>query len=1429
MQRFNFQPSQSKAKSLESNTLSIKRHQTLLLEPILTPSGIIDVGEDVPDSADIDLSGTELDLELDLDIDADLSDDIGLPDVDDLPDDDLEDVEFITALGETLSDKVSSQFEAGVFTIGDRNEVTIDYLFDSGLYEGELAIFSLEGMEDLAPGSEAFIQEAASRSLSDSELGHIVIADKTDGARFSGSLGEADQNRGDYAGAKTFEMKAGDRFAFMLVPKGEVEEVFDNPNIGGAKHPLFSLATANPEDGLHVGQIADVTGNGNTFVFEDMRVDGKSDTDYNDLVIQVRGATGEAPLMDDLIEPGQDWRDSEVGQAILNHAEQAFLETLIEDIDLDIEEVADESTLTIETDSSEFLEEFDLVIDTPETLLEWEQQNLSEDFQTSLDTVTALVESDIEALPDNPDAYFEDVVIEDLPGSLAEEFDNLDNTAQAQLAEQDAALQQSQNELQQAVDEVTEDFTGLDGAVDELTQLLTESMDEMPEELVAEIDEFKALIAEVEGELLADLDVDSIIDDVGTLAANAEDALADDENTLSNPLFVGQGELLDLEDSDHFQDFDFPKAAQPLVGVVDTGFAADNPDIDYTRIQVGRDYVDGDENSLLAPGEGDGHGTHVLGVIGATQANGVGIDGTNDEAPLWVSRAVDSGQWANALTEFTEAFQASAQPNAVINLSFDLVQIDADGNEVPRYELTDYEREALAAAQQAGVLVVVSAGNENGIPSALGQASLEFDNVITVGAVGLSDAGIEEAIHHGALLSDLQRADYSNYGESLSILAAGGSEEDPVYSTVEDGVGIMSGTSVATAKVTGAASLVWAANPELTYQQVIDILKQTAIDLSEEGWDADTGAGLLDIAAAVNLALITTPNPKNQLTTDKPSFLLEDEILPDTYERPAFFKKIKRGLKKIGKGIKKGFKKVGKGIKKATKKIRRGFKKFTKSIGKFAKRASKKIFRGIKKVGSFIGRAVKKTTRFVKKAARYVWNGVKYVARQTWDKLQGIYYRTTHWFRQLPKRVRRLFQGLWEAVKSLKPWSLSWWKSLGKARTWKDFLKWVTKNLVHIGEIIGVRELFDTLQDFYRFKSRPLTGEERSWARSVFGNAIDYDVVRLLKDSDVVNEGANATNKLNLIVFPDDKAIVDHIFIHEMVHVWQYQSNSYYDNRAIGSGQYDYGGLSALKKLKDNDQTLLTADLGREGQAEIIQDYYILKTGRDTFHLNGKPNGARFATSPADLPLYVYFVRDASSLSEAQLMGVGDGKGVRSPHLFREAYDEVDGFDKEIYPEKPAKGAYRSGNRWVQDFITPHSSQFEGFTTQPGDKVRLILEDDASFAYWSQDIGNTDDFVGSWTNVDANTRGMTRAEITKGGDDTLTVHTWGKCHPTDCDHGAVTVPFTGNPTTVVQNFSFMTTTLTITEEAGELKIVSDNRFTDGTNRDYVAEYSFSQS
>lgn len=94
-------------------TSSKKRLQVHILEPILTPSGLFDGGEDTPDP-------TSLDIDLIDDFDnGDIED---LTSIADVPIEELETIDFINELD------LSSTFESGYFTVGETGEVSVDFL-----------------------------------------------------------------------------------------------------------------------------------------------------------------------------------------------------------------------------------------------------------------------------------------------------------------------------------------------------------------------------------------------------------------------------------------------------------------------------------------------------------------------------------------------------------------------------------------------------------------------------------------------------------------------------------------------------------------------------------------------------------------------------------------------------------------------------------------------------------------------------------------------------------------------------------------------------------------------------------------------------------------------------------------------------------------------------------------------------------------------------------------------------------------------------------------------------------------------------------------------------------------------------------------------------------------------------------------------------
>ena len=225
----------------------------------------------------------------------------------------------ITLNNETLNNN------NGIFTVETSGTVKIDYLYDGGSYQGEIAIFNLEGMENIEVDSNEFIQEAARRALTNSDQGYIIIQDRIERARFNGETPWEDSyNVGEYLEQKSFNLKAGDTFAIMLVNDGKVADLIENPQ---GRKTLFSFGSIDSSTQSLKPQMVDVTGNGNTFGFEDVSIEDGSDKDFNDLVLQIFGATTTAELLEEQIYANRDWRTTEAGQELISYANRPMFES----------------------------------------------------------------------------------------------------------------------------------------------------------------------------------------------------------------------------------------------------------------------------------------------------------------------------------------------------------------------------------------------------------------------------------------------------------------------------------------------------------------------------------------------------------------------------------------------------------------------------------------------------------------------------------------------------------------------------------------------------------------------------------------------------------------------------------------------------------------------------------------------------------------------------------------------------------------------------------------------------------------------------------------------------------------------------------------------------------------------------------------------
>ncbi|MEM9006381.1 MAG: DUF4114 domain-containing protein [Cyanobacteria bacterium P01_F01_bin.86] len=206
-----------------------------------------------------------------------------------------------------------ADLEPGLFSVDASGQITVEFVADGGGYESQVALFSLDGMEGLTPGSTDFIQEAARRALTNSVEGYVVIDDAIEKAALSGELGEINRNAGKAIGSKTFTFAPEDSVAVILVPDGSIQEVFDNPYAEGSLRPLFSIAAANPDGQTHIGQIRP-----GLLAMEDLRFDSGSDGDFNDLIFSLEGATGQVTSVIDLIDSDETWITTPLGKQLFN-------------------------------------------------------------------------------------------------------------------------------------------------------------------------------------------------------------------------------------------------------------------------------------------------------------------------------------------------------------------------------------------------------------------------------------------------------------------------------------------------------------------------------------------------------------------------------------------------------------------------------------------------------------------------------------------------------------------------------------------------------------------------------------------------------------------------------------------------------------------------------------------------------------------------------------------------------------------------------------------------------------------------------------------------------------------------------------------------------------------------------------------------------
>lgn len=266
-----------------------------------------------------------------------------------------------------------------------------------------------------------------------------------------------------------------------------------------------------------------------------------------------------------------------------------------------------------------------------------------------------------------------------------------------------------------------------------------------------------------------------------------------------------------------------------IVAVIDTGRDPNHPDL-VGRFLPGYDYYGNDPD----PTDVGGHGTMVSGVIGATGNNATGVAGTNWRCKILPYRTGDNylAGWA-----IVQSIRAAADAGArVINMSF--------GSNAG----WQAEYDALKYAYNKGVVLVAAAGNSG---ASTPHYPAAYPEVIGVVATNSSD----------------QKAVFSTYGDWVDVSAPG---QDILTTVVGGGYRFVNGTSFASPYTAGVASLMLSVNPQMTNDQVRQILRQTAVDLGAPGFDATFGYGRIDAKAAVTAASFSSGDETAPIITHSP-------------------------------------------------------------------------------------------------------------------------------------------------------------------------------------------------------------------------------------------------------------------------------------------------------------------------------------------------------------------------------------------------------------------------------------------------------------------------------------------------------------------------------------------------------------------------------
>ncbi|GAA3907712.1 S8 family serine peptidase [Streptomyces lacrimifluminis] len=282
------------------------------------------------------------------------------------------------------------------------------------------------------------------------------------------------------------------------------------------------------------------------------------------------------------------------------------------------------------------------------------------------------------------------------------------------------------------------------------------------------------------------------------------------------------------------------------VAVLDTGIDTAHPDL-TGQVVAEQDF----SGSASGTGDKSGHGTHVASTVAGTGARAGGTyKGVAPGAKILNGKVLDDGGFGSDSGIIAGMEWAVAQGADVVNLSL-------GGEDMPGIDPLEETVNRLSAESDA--LFVISAGNSGEAGESTVGSPGSADAALTVGAVDKSDQ-LADFSSRGPRVGDSGvKPDLTAPGVDITAASAAGSNLSEVYPSDIPGYLTISGTSMASPHVAGAAAILAQQHPDWTGERIKALLTGSAEPGSYSSFQQ--GTGRTDLVRALEQRVVTERQP----------------------------------------------------------------------------------------------------------------------------------------------------------------------------------------------------------------------------------------------------------------------------------------------------------------------------------------------------------------------------------------------------------------------------------------------------------------------------------------------------------------------------------------------------------------------------------------